>query len=194
MDDQVYGSTDAQAGLTHSDPIQIWTGVLPGCGQANLTAKLAIYGLLEDIHMAFPKVELDAYVDDIAQAMRGREAEIKTALPQAAAALQQAAHARKFQLSGKSFLVASSAELGRHILEALKKEGVQATLESTGRNLGLDNSAAKRRRVPVSVGAVGESEKALLHRLLASSNMGICSLGHATAQDPELKKFGSHCC
>eukprot|EP00973_Karenia_brevis_P070039 9737294-Karenia_brevis.AAC.1 len=56
-----------------SEPIYPTNSITPGCNEANNMAKLALYRLLDWMHVRNPNVDMGLYVDDMRQFASGKE-------------------------------------------------------------------------------------------------------------------------
>ena len=126
-------------------PCQAFTGILAGDTQANAFAKCILYDVLDFIHKKWPGAGPFSYVDDLAQTARGYETGIMQTLGPAGVCMAKRLEQAGCVISSKSVLVASNARLGQKLVKVFAKNGIVMNQEKAPRDLGVANTAGKRR-------------------------------------------------
>jgi len=118
---------------------------MAGDTQANAFAKCVLYDVLAHIHGKWPGAGPFSYVDDLAQTTRGYESGILQTLGPAGVCMAQMLEEAGCVISSKSVLVASNAKLGQRLVKVFAKNGIVMNQEKAPRDLGVANTAGKRR-------------------------------------------------
>ena len=156
-----------------TNPQHYRKGILEGCPQAPAIAKLVLYQPLKDLQRQHPAVILQTWVDDISFDIRAKHPtyvaqealqayrNLRTALAQAGLRLN----------TNKTGLITSSKETAT-ALKALLEPGDPSHYD-VFRDLGIDATAAKRRRVPQirKRFTKGKARAGIMHRLKLNSSI-----------------------
>ena len=94
-----------------------------------------------------PACNIQTYVDDVPQIHTGDAVTITEQAVEQAVKLVQLLADDGYKVSEKSTLVASDPEIGKTIRNRLRHKGIEVQLEASGRDLGVDFVAGRRRRV-----------------------------------------------
>ena len=119
--------------------------VLQGNGQSCNLAKVMLHRFLEEWHNRYRPCTIRQFVDDLPQRMEGTRSMILRVFPQAAAALVRGLARLSLSISKKSALVVSDITIKAELEDRLKGTGVPLRWADHARDLGIDNSAARRR-------------------------------------------------
>ena len=122
-------------------------GIVPGCGQAMHLARVALYKPMQPMK-ATAQHRSEQYVDDINVAAVGTKTQLQTSVPNELLGLARRLRAHGMVLSKtKNTLVASSADMGKCIVDQLVEQGLPIGVKGFARDLGITAAAGRRRRL-----------------------------------------------
>jgi len=130
-----------------SDFLVPGASILAGCTQSTSWAKVYLHDLLQKVHDDFIPVRLSSWIDDLHQMMLGSRSEVVRLMADAAGFLQQGLAARSCHFAPKSFVLSTSQGLSSQASQALIAKGIVLDVKVHGRDLGLDTTLGRRRRV-----------------------------------------------
>ena len=108
-------------------------------------AKIIIHQMLDRWHRDYRPAQVRQYVDDLPQRMEGTRRQILRQFPAAAVRLASDLARLRLDLSPKSILIASEPRLRTELHCTLVGAGLAISKGFSGRDLGIDNTAASRR-------------------------------------------------
>ena len=123
--------------------------MLQGCGQSCSIARAFLYHLLERFHRDYAPIHSRTWVDDLRVRMWGSHEHILRIFPAAIVSLGQRLARQGCTLSAKSCLMASSSTLASQVAQTIKDLGVPIKVQQQGRDLGVDSTLGRRRRLRI---------------------------------------------
>ena len=126
--------------------------IVQGCVHANSMSRAFLYPVLDRAHAVYGLAAPEQFVDDLSQAMEGTIVQVTTCLGESAIALAEDLSDLGVQISVKSGILGSSGLIVKKLTAMLRSAGVHLASLSTGRDLGLDTTAGRRRSMKVAKG------------------------------------------
>ena len=136
-----------KAGASFSDATQPVDSILAGCQQANDMARIALYRLLDKMHILHPKAPLNTFVDDIRQYAEGKRQEVIRKILPAVRYLVLSVKNLGFKFSDKSVVVSSDPMITHLVACAAAANGIAIKTAQRATDLGVDISSTKRRDI-----------------------------------------------
>ncbi len=130
-----------------SDVIFPTRSLAAGCGQAVDYSRLALWEVLEDLHLRYRPLQLSSWVDDLGHQEVGHERVATTRAISVAVDLVRGLRSQGFVMSSKSLLLASTRRTGLKVQAALREADIEVQLVQTARDLGVDGHARRRSTV-----------------------------------------------
>ena len=130
-----------------SEPHLPGISILAGCFQSVAWTRCFLYDVLEDVHNRYKPITIHSWVDDLSQRVQGLRASVLSKTVQAASDLVSALRKKGARISPKSAILSSDPKLSRRVQQLLRGRGVDLKVAVDARDLGLDATVAKRRRV-----------------------------------------------
>ena len=109
--------------------------ILAGCGRSIQFTRCILYDILSDMHQKFRPVQIQTFVDDIAQTHTGPQEIIEKAGVEQADFLVKRLQAAGFTIAGKSAIVASTPALAKKLQTELKATCIEVQVQTGGRNV-----------------------------------------------------------
>ena len=132
--------------------------IVAGDVQANTLAKLALYYIMEELHRKVPRDEYAEerlrrcntkswqFVDDVVQRTEGRsKGQVRDKAIEQAVKFARLAKREGFAISDKSVIASTCKETAVKMQKALKEEGVECRIVSEAKDVGINNTLAKKR-------------------------------------------------
>ena len=130
-----------------SEPHLPETSILAGCFQSVAWSRCFLYDVLEDIHNRYRPITISSWVDDLSQRVQGLRSHVVAKTVQAASDLVSSLRRKGARISTKSVIRCSDPKLSKHIQQVLRGKGIDLKMDVEARDLGLDSTCAKRRRL-----------------------------------------------
>ncbi len=119
--------------------------LIAGCAQAIDYSRLTLYDILDRAHSLYKPKELSTWVDDLIHQEAGREHGVLQKVEQVGGTLAELLLRRGFRISPKSLVLAHPPRLAQRAVDVLKKHGLNLTATQSGKDLGIDAHADRRR-------------------------------------------------
>jgi len=140
--------------------IPVSASIVPGCGKAIAFTRALLYDVLEAAHWAVPRAVPRTYVDDMSQRASGTTVkQVCWDLCAGGLALTDGLQQELgLRLSPKAAVVATNPVIGKHVSEFFKRKGIAVRCCTEARDLGVNNTAGKRRRVGILRDRIGKAK------------------------------------
>ena len=140
-----------RVGEAFSQPIGPTTSILFGIRGANDFGRCVLFSVLREVHLKYmPAVTTNSWVDDIVQRVQGSWEKARAAAIVAGCCLVRGCTELGLSLSPKSKIIASSAELGRAVVDGLAQHGIAVKYARSVADLGIDRGLVRRGRLKES--------------------------------------------
>jgi hypothetical protein len=124
--------------------------IIAGCLQSVAWTRLYLYDILQEVHNDYKPVQVKTFVDDLSQFMFGTTGQVVDLMTRCAKTLKDNLEANGGRVSPtKVVLLASPTSLRKELEGTLRKAGIKVKGKSSGRDLGLDASLGRVRRLKV---------------------------------------------
>ena len=142
---------------SYSEFVMPARSILAGCTQSVAWTRCFLYDTLEELHRSFKPCSVSSWVDDLSQRQSGLREAVSTNIVNAATFLARSIQTKGSRVSPKSTILASDPTLAREIQLELSNRGVQLKVSSEARDLGIDATCAKKRRLQTQKGRFAKS-------------------------------------
>ena len=130
----------------YSTPIHPTTGIVAGCAQAHLFAKMVLFGAMKELHAALFGIWARQYVDDLAIRAQGLVRHVVQHLVAAAGILQHQLQAIQQPINNKkTCFTASSNGMAEALQAGFEAIGFGAQQVAEQKDLGITTNSAGRR-------------------------------------------------
>ena len=133
----------------YSQATAVYSSILAGAKTSNSYARVVLYDMLEQAHLAVPG-SVREFVDDLAQTGRGASpASVRDKIITVATILVEKIKEKGLRISPKTTMVTSMSWLAKQIIPPLRRLGIPISCARNVRDLGLDCGGGGTRTVAV---------------------------------------------
>ena len=141
-----------RSGPCLSEWVMPCASITAGCGEANNAARISIYSIAEQASQASPCHQLSQFVDDLKQYGQAKtQPELLRIMIPAMQGLVRGMKEGNFVFSKKSTIMGSTRAIADAIQAAATVEGIHARVDTVAKDLGVDVTSQRRRRVPLQL-------------------------------------------
>ena len=118
--------------------------LIAGCGQSIDFGRLALWRVLERIHLEYLPKQLETWVDDLHHLERGRAEYVEAQLLHVSTGLAGALQQSGFKLSAKSAIITSPPKMAGRVAAAPRTHGVLVQTPTGAKDLGVATHGVRR--------------------------------------------------
>jgi ribonuclease HI len=118
--------------------------LIAGCGQSIDFGRLALWRVLEKIHLEYLPKQLETWVDDLHHLERGRAAHVEAQMLHVSAGLADELQKNGFKLSAKSAIITSPPKIAGRVATALRARGIHVQAPTGAKDLGVTTHGVRR--------------------------------------------------